>query len=109
MELAANDATVLPHVAPRAYITPNEKNDVPGLLKKLFPHLEVSIRHLPSQQHRHGREGCVVDVRGGMQGRQVSRGKKVLASCGCLWCNAKENKEMARSFEQHSSAVFKHF
>lgn len=35
-----------------AYITLNEKNDVPGLLKKLFPHLEVSIRHLPSQQHR---------------------------------------------------------
>lgn len=35
-----------------AYITPDEKNDVPGLLKKMFPHLEVSIRHLPSQQHR---------------------------------------------------------
>ena len=35
-----------------AYITPSEKNELPKLLKKLFPHLEVSIRHLPSLQNR---------------------------------------------------------
>lgn len=39
-------------LAELAYITPSEKNEVPRLLKRLFPHLEVSIRHLPPVQSR---------------------------------------------------------
>ncbi|CAK9089276.1 Uncharacterized protein SCF082_LOCUS42130, partial [Durusdinium trenchii] len=49
----------------RAYITPSEKNALPKLLQKLFPHLEVSIRPLPPVQNRRWLEFEVKRCEGG--------------------------------------------
>lgn len=48
-----------------AYITPSEKNALPKLLQKLFPHLEVSIRPLPPVQNRRWLEFEVKRCEGG--------------------------------------------